>query len=98
MGGPPFLAGPEASLDVHSNAILTATIYDSSGRPMAADDIPNDIEIIWEVIPPKYLRGIPLPDELWSVSEDSLSAVLFCGTPGRFDITVKAIRTEQEPA
>lgn len=97
MGGPPFLAGPEASLDVHSNAILTATIYDSSGRPMAADDIPNDIEIIWEVIPPKYLRGIPLPDELWSVSEDSLSAVLFCGTPGRFDITVKALRAEREP-
>lgn len=96
-GGPAFLAGPEVSLDMRSNVILTATVYDSSGRPMDPDDMPDGVEIVWEVTPPKNLRGIPFPEELWSVSEDSLSAVLFCGTPGRFDITVKAVEAEQAP-
>jgi hypothetical protein len=98
IGGPTFLAGSEVSLDVHSNAILTAAVYDSSGQPMDPDNIPDNVEIVWEITPPKNLRGIPLPEELWSVSEDSFSAVLFCGTPGRFGITVKAVEAEQELA
>lgn len=92
-GTPSFLAGPEVSFDTHSKAIFTVTMYDALGRRMDSADIPDDVEIIWEAIPPKNLRGMPLPEELWSVSEDRLSAVLFGSAPGRFEITVRAERS-----
>jgi len=64
-------------------------------------DTLDTVEIRWDVIPPKSLRGrdlAGLESGVWEVSPDTQSATLSPLAPGRFEIEATAVWTRQHPS
>lgn len=100
QGGPAHLAGPDLEIEAGHQLLLSARLYDSLMRVVDPDTL-DTVEIRWDVIPPKSLRGrdlAGLESGVWEVSPDTQSATLSPLAPGRFEIEATAVWTGQHPS
>ncbi len=100
QGGPAHLAEPDLEIEAGHQLLLSARLYDSLMRVVDPDTL-DTVEIRWDVIPPKSLRGrdlAGLESGVWEVSPDTQSATLSPLAPGRFEIEATAVWTRQHPS
>ncbi len=99
-GGPDHLVEPDLEVDAGRQLLLSARFYDSLMRVVDPDTL-HTVEVRWNVIPPKSMRGRDLADlesGVWAVSPDTRSAVLSPQSPGRFEIEATAVWTRPHPS
>ena len=100
QGGPAHLVEQDLQVEAGAKVLLSARLYDSAMRAIDPGAL-GTVEVRWNVIPPKSLRGRDLASlecEVWAVSPDTLTATLFPQSPGRFEIEVAAVRAEPHPS
>ncbi len=100
QGGPAHLVEQDLEVGAGSQLELSARLYDSLMRVVDPGAL-HTVEIRWNVIPPKPLRGrdlAGLESGVWEVSADTLSATLSPQSPGRFEIEATAVWTEPHPS
>ncbi|MBP7868529.1 MAG: phosphodiester glycosidase family protein [Firmicutes bacterium] len=99
-GGPAHLVEPDLQVEAGDQVLLSARLYDSLIRVVDPGTL-HTVEIRWNVIPPKSLRGrdlAGLESGVWAVSADTLSATLSPQSPGRFEIEATAVWTRPHPS
>jgi len=95
QGGPAHLVEQDLQVEAGRQLLLSARLYDSLMRMVDPDTL-HTVEVRWNVIPPKSLRGrdpASLESGVWAVSTDTQSATLCPQTPGRFEIEATAVWT-----
>ncbi len=100
QGGPAHLVEQDLRVEAGAQVLLSARLYDSAMRVIDPGAL-GTVEVRWNVIPPKSLRGRDLASleyEVWAVSPDTLTATLFPQSPGRFEIEVAAVWAEPHPS
>jgi exopolysaccharide biosynthesis protein len=100
QGGPTHLVEPDLQVEAGRQLGLSARLYDSLMRVVDPGTL-HTVEVRWNVIPPKSLRGrdpASLESGVWEVSADTLSATLSPQSPGRFEIEATAVWTRPHPS
>ena len=94
-GGPAHLVEQDLEVEAGRQLLLSARLRDSLMRIVDPDTL-HTVEVRWNVIPPKSLRGrdlASLESGVWAVSPDTLTATLSPQSPGRFEIEATAVWT-----
>ncbi len=100
QGGPAHLVEPDLQVQAGDQVLLSARLYDSLIRVVDPGTL-HTVEVTWNVIPPKSMRGrdlAGLESRVWEVSADTLSATLSPQSPGRFEIEASAVWTTPHPS
>lgn len=100
QGGPAHLVEEDLHVEAGTQILLSARLYNSAMQ-VIDPGVLDTVEVKWNVMPPKSLRGrdlASLDPEVWTIAHDTLTAALSPQSPGRFEIEATAIWTKSHPS